>query len=280
MTDTATISPAPTTPDMDTLKAKLKATWMDGNYDYFSRFMESSAVEFLDRLGVPAGATLLDVATGSGQLALIAARRGATVTGVDIATNLVAAARGRAAAEGLDATFDEGDAEALPYPDASFDVVTSLYGAMFAPRPEHVTAELLRVTRPGGTIAMGNWTKEGFVGTMFRTFARFIAPPGMPAPVLWGDEATVRERFGTGLSDLQMTRVLYRFDYPFSPEGVADFFREHYGPTTRAFATLDEQNRAALRTELVTLWSTHNQAIEPGRTVVDAEYLQVVGVRA
>jgi len=280
MTETATINPTPTTPDLDTLKAKLKATWMDGNYDYFSRFMESSAVEFLDRLGVPAGATLLDVATGSGQLALIAARRGAKVTGVDIASNLVAAARGRATAEGLDATFDEGDAEALPYADASFEVVTSLYGAMFAPRPERVAAELLRVTRPGGTIAMGNWTREGFVGRMFRTFARFIAPPGMPAPALWGDEATVRERFGTGLSDLQMTRVMYRFDYPFSPEGVVDFFREHYGPTTRAFATLDEQQRAALRAELVTLWSTHNQATEPGRTLVDAEYLQVVGRRA
>ena len=121
--------------DIDALKTRLKATWMDGNYDYFSRFMESSAVEFLDRLDIPAGASVLDVACGSGQLALVAARRGAKVTGVDIATNAILAARSRANAEGLDARFDEGDAEALPYADASFDVVASLYGAMFAPRP-------------------------------------------------------------------------------------------------------------------------------------------------
>ena len=141
---------------------------MDGNYDYFSRFMESSAVEFLNQLDVPAGALLLDVACGSGQLALIAARRGVKVTGVDIATNAILAARSRAIAEGLDARFDEGDAEALPYADAGFDVVASLYGAMFAPRPERVAAELLRVCRPGGTIAMGNWTPEGSSGRCSR----------------------------------------------------------------------------------------------------------------
>jgi ubiquinone/menaquinone biosynthesis C-methylase UbiE len=195
MTETATTETATTT-DIDALKMRLKATWMDGNYDYFSRFMESSAVEFLDRLRVTPGSSLLDVACGSGQLGLIAARRGARVTGVDIATNAILAARGRANAEGLDARFDEGDAEALPYAQASFDVVASLYGAMFAPRPDRVAAELLRVCRPGGTIAMGNWTKDGFIGQMFKTFARFIAPPGMPAPVLWGEEAVVRERLG------------------------------------------------------------------------------------
>jgi SAM-dependent methyltransferase len=266
--------------DLDALKARLKATWMAGNYDYFSRFMERSAVEFLDRLAVAPGASLLDVACGSGQLGLIAARRGAKVTGVDIATNSIAAARGRAAAEGLDARFDEGDAEALPYPDASFDVVASIYGAMFAPRPEVVASELLRVCRPGGTIAMGNWTKEGFIGSVFKAVARFIAPPGMPSPVLWGDERVVHERFGAGVSDLRLTRVNYRFDYPFGPAEVVDFFRAHYGPTTRAFATLEDDARAALRAELIHLWTSRNQASEPGRTIVDSEYLEVVGVRA
>jgi SAM-dependent methyltransferase len=124
--------------DIDGLKTRLKATWMDGNYDVFSRFMESSAVQFLDRLDIRAGTSLLDVACGSGQLALIAARRGANVTGVDIATNSIEAARGRAAAEGLDAWFDEGDAEALPYAEGRFDVVATIFGAMFAPRPELV----------------------------------------------------------------------------------------------------------------------------------------------
>jgi len=267
-------------PEIDALKARLKATWEDGNYDYFSRFMEAGAVEFLDRLNIPAGATLLDVACGSGQLALIAARRGARVTGVDIAANSIQAARGRASADGIDARFDEGDVEALPYAVASFDVVASLYGAMFAPRPDLTASELLRVCRPGGTIAMGNWTPQGFVGTMFKTFARFIAPSGMPSPVLWGDERTVSERFGAGLSQLRTTRVNYRFDYPFTPEGVVEFFRENYGPTTRAFATLNDTDQAALRTDLINLWSSQNKAVEPGRTVVDAEYLEVVGVRA
>ncbi len=269
-----------TTPDIQALKTRLKATWMDGNYDYFSRFMESSASEFLDRLDIQPGALLLDVACGSGQLALVAARRGARVTGIDIATNSIVAARGRAASEGLEARFDEGDAEELPYPDGTFDIVASMFGAMFAPRPELVAAELMRVCRRGGTIAMANWTKEGFIGQMFKTFARFIAPAGMPSPLLWGDETAVRERFGSGLAQLRLTRVNYRFDYSFGPAEVVEFFRQYYGPTTRAFASLGEADRSALRQALVDLWTAHNQASEPGRTIVDGEYLEVVGIRA
>jgi SAM-dependent methyltransferase len=265
---------------LDGLKTRLKTTWMDGNYDYFSRFMASSAPQFLDPLALSPGTTLLDVACGSGQVALVAAERGLKVTGVDIATNLILAARGRAAAAGLDVQFEEGDAEALPYPDATFDAVATLFGAMFAPRPERAAAELLRVCRPGGIVAMGNWTKEGFVGAMFKTFARFLMPANMPSPVLWGDEAVVRERFGAGVSDLRLTRVLYRFEYPFGPADVVEFFRQYYGPATRAFAALDEAGQAALRGELVRLWSTHNTATETGRTTVDAEYLHVVGTRA
>jgi SAM-dependent methyltransferase len=268
------------TTELDALKSRLKATWMDGNYDRFSRLMESSAVEFLDRLRVPPGARLLDVACGSGQLGLIAARRGAKVTGCDIATNSILAARERAAAAGLDARFDEGDAEDLPYPAASFDVVTSLYGAMFAPRPERVAAELLRVTTPGGRIAMGNWTKDGFIGQMFKIFSRFIAPAGMPAPVLWGDEAVVRERFGTSVSDLRMMRIAYGFDYPFPPAEVVEFFKNNYGPTTRAFAALGEAERSTLRSELVELWTSYNTSCDLSRTQVKAEYLEVVAVRA
>jgi SAM-dependent methyltransferase len=268
------------TPDLTQLKARLKATWMDGNYDYFSRFMASSAVQFLDRLPVAAGTRLLDVACGSGQLALLAAHRGADATGVDISTNWIAAARGRAVADRLPARFDEGDAEDLPYADGAFDVVATLFGAMFAPQPERVAAELLRVCRPGGTIAMANWTPEGFIGQMFATFARFIAPPGMPSPALWGREAVVQERFGSGLSTLQLTRVMYRFDYPFGPAAVVDFFRTYYGPTTRAFAALGEDERAALRRALVDLWSSHNLSTDTSRTIVDGEYLEVVGTRA
>ncbi len=213
-------------PDIGALKARLKATWMDGNYDYFSRFMESSAVEFADRVGVACGDELLDVACGSGQLALIAARRGARVTGVDIATNSVEAARGRAPSEGLDAQFDEGDAEALPYQDGSFDTVATIFGAMFAPRPELVARELVRVCRPGGTIALAHWTRDGFVGKMFAAIGRYVPAAPMPSPVLWGSEEVVRDRFGADAADLRLTRVNYRFDYPVSPAGVVDFFRQ------------------------------------------------------
>jgi SAM-dependent methyltransferase len=274
------MSATSTSVDIDTLKARLKAMWTDGNYDYFSRFMESSAVDFLDRLGVQRGASFLDVACGSGQLGLIAARRGARVTGIDIAANSIEAARARAAAERLDALFDEGDAEALPYADGSFDVVASIYGAMFAPRPELVAAEMRRVCRPGSTIAMGNWTKDGFVGKMFKTIARYVPPPDMPSPTLWGEEHVVRQRFREGISGLRMARVDYRFNYPFEPKDVVEFFRVNFGPTVRAFAALEDEGRAALRGDLVALWASHNQAKVPGRTIVDAEYLDVRAIRA
>jgi hypothetical protein len=151
---------------------------------------------------------------------------------------------------------------------------------MFAPRPELAAAELLRVCRPGGRVALANWTTEGFVGQMFKAIGRFIAPSGMPAPVLWGDERIVRERLGAGLSDLRLTRVNCRFDYPFGPAAVVEFFRENYGPTTRAFATVGETEQVALRGALVDLWTSHNQSGQADRTIVDAEYLDVVGVRS
>ncbi len=273
------MSATSTTPEIESLKAKLKETWMAGDYDIFSRYMEQGAWAFYEQLGLPRGSKLLDVGCGSGQLALCAARDGLSVTGVDIAPNLVRRAQARAKAEGLNARFMEGDAEALPFEDASFEVVTSLIGAMFAPRPELVARELLRVCSPGGTIAMGNWTPEGFVGQMFKTFSKFIAPSGMPAPVLWGDEAVVRERLGHGVSDLRMTRRQYNFTYPFPPAEVVEFFRQYYGPTNRAFASLDESAAGRLREELEALWLLHNRGGHE-LTVVAAEYLEVIANRA
>jgi SAM-dependent methyltransferase len=268
-----------TVPGIEGLKSKLKATWMAGNYDRFSRYMEDGARIFYEQLDIPAGCQLLDVACGSGQVALWAARDGVNAIGLDIAPNLVERAQARARAEGLKARFVVGDAEALPFENGSFDVVTSLIGAMFAPRPEVVARELLRVCSPGGTIAMGNWTAEGFVGQMFKTFARFIAPSGMPAPVLWGNENVVRERLGGGVSDLAMTRRDYLFSYPFPPGEVVELFRECYGPTNRAFASLNETEAERLRQELVALWSLHNRGGDE-LTVVPAEYLEVIAVRA
>lgn len=267
-----------TSAGFDELKMRLKMTWMAGDYDLFCRFMEKDAEQFFRRLGVTAGTRVLDVGCGAGQLALIAARAGARVVGCDIATNWLEHARMRAAAEGLGITFEEGDAEALPYGDAEFDAVVSLIGAMFAPRPELVATELTRVCRPGGMIAMANWTPAGFVGQMFRAISKHIAPSGMPAPVLWGDETTVRHRLREGITDLKFSRHIYHFHYPFPPDAVVDFYRSNYGPMSRAFASLDGYGQEKLRSELVGLWSAHNRA-DGDTTEVDGEYLQVVATR-
>ncbi len=264
--------------DIDRLKIRLKEIWTAGDYDRFSRYMEGSAREFYERLDIAPGNQLLDVACGSGQLALMAAKDGMDVTGVDIASTLVERARARAQAEGLKVRFEEADAEALPFDDVRFDVVVSLIGAMFAPRPDHVAKELLRVCAPGGTIAMVNWTPQGFIGQMFKTIAKFISPSGMPSPVLWGDEPTVRERLGHGLSQLSLTRRHYLFSYPFPPTEVVEFFRRYYGPINRAFASLDDEGQTRLRQELEMLWAAHNRA-GADCTTVFAEYLEVIGIR-
>jgi len=265
---------------METLKTRLKSMWMAGDFGQIAKSIESSADEFIARLELKLGDRVLDIACGSGNLAIPAARAGATVIGVDIATNLIEQARARAAAEGLSIQFDEGDAEKLPYDDASFDVVVSMYGAMFAPRPELVAAELLRVCRPGGRIAMANWTPEGFIGQMFKVTGKHVPPPPtMPSPIKWGDEATVRERLSDGVTDLKFTRQMCPFKYPFPPEEVVEFFRMYYGPTQRAFDALDEDGQAALRKDLNQHWSENNRATD-GTTHTEAEYLEVLATRA
>ena len=266
--------------EMDALKAKLRATWSAGDFGEIARFLAAEGEDFVNRIGVKPGSKVLDVACGTGNLALPAARLGADVTGVDIAPNLVEQARANAAREGLKAQFDEGDAEALPYADASFDTVVTMYGAMFAPRPELVAAELLRVTRPGGRIAMGNWTPTGFIGQMFKIAAGYVPPPaGMTSPVLWGKDDVVRERFGDGVSDIKTTPRIVKFAFPFSPAEVVEHFRVYYGPTNKAFAALDETKQAALRKDLEELWTKNNTETD-GTTSADCEYLEVVATRA
>lgn len=265
-------------PGLDELKTRLHNTWTTGDYGRFSRYMERDAEAFYRRLPIKPGAELLDVGCGAGQLSLIAARAGAHVTGCDIAPNWLAQARRSAVAEGLTITFEEGDAEALPYADATFDAVVSLIGAMFAPRPDLVAAELTRVCRPGGIIAMANWTAPGFVGQMFKIIAKHISPGGMPSPLLWGDEPTVRERLRSGIANVECSRHLYELSYPFSPSDVVEFFRENYGPMTRAFSSIGVEAQRQLRDELTQLWSHHNRSTD-GTTRVDAEYLQVIAVR-
>lgn len=267
------------TPEMGTLKTRLKAMWMSGDYAEFAKPMEPGALEFLRRLGLPRGTKLLDVGCGAGQTAIPAARAGARVTAVDIATNWVEHTRSRARNEGLDVQVEEGDAEELAQPNDAFDVVLSMFAAMFAPRPEHVAAELVRVCRPGGRIVMANWTPQGFVGQMFAIIGRYVPPPAMPSPLLWGVEDTLRERFAGRVSSLEITRRLYPFEYPFGPARVADFFRAHYGPTHRAFAALDAARQNEMRDELVSMWSKLNLA-DDSTTRFDGEYLELIAVRA
>jgi len=268
------------TAEMQALKTRLKTVWMAGDYGHFAKYMEPSALNFLARLPLKPETRMLDVACGAGQIAIPAARAGAWVTGIDIATNLIEQARARAQAEGLNARFDEGDAEMLPYADASFELVTTLIGAMFAPQPHRVAAELVRVCKPHGRIVMGNWTPDGFVGQMFKIIGKHVPPPPlMPAPVQWGVDVIVRERLRDGVADLRMTKRIYLFDYPFPPAEVVEFFRVYYGPTNRAFAALPEEGQTALRRDLENLWTQHNRATN-GTTQVEAEYLEVVATRA
>jgi SAM-dependent methyltransferase len=268
------------TPEMSALKARLKAIWMAGDYGNFARYLEPGALEFLARLQVAPGTSMLDVGCGAGQIAIPAAHAGVRVTGVDIAANSIGQARARAHTEGVDVRFEEGDAEALDFPDASFDLVVSLIGAMFAPRPELVAAELVRVCRPSGRIVMANWTPEGFVGQMFKTIGKYVPPPPlMPSPLLWGSETVVRERFRHGIAALQLTSRMYPFAYPFAPAEVVEHFRTYYGPANRAFSALDASGQADLRRDLEQLWTQHNRATD-GTTRYEAEYLEVVAVRA
>lgn len=268
------------TSEFDALKSRLKATWMAGDFGQIARYTEPSAREFIERRVISSALDVLDVACGTGNLSIPAARAGARVTGIDIAPNLLEQARERAGQEHLTAHFEEGDAEALPYPDASFDLVVSMFGAMFAPRPDRVAAELARVCRPGGTVAMANWTSGGFIGQLFRTTGARVPPPaGMPSPILWGDEATVRERLRDGFPEIVTTPSVTVFKFPFSVAETVEFFRLFYGPTQRAFGALSEADQSLLRADLEHLWSEHNRA-DDGTTLVESEYLEVVARRS
>jgi SAM-dependent methyltransferase len=262
----------------DLLTERARATWTSGDFGRIAKGYQRGAAEFIERLRLLPGEPVLDVACGTGNLTLPAARTGATVAGVDIAPNLIAQAQANAAGEGLPVVFEVGDAERLRYADAAFRTVVTMFGAMFAPRPERAAAELLRVTRPRGRVAMANWTPTGFVGEMLKATVRFVPPPGgAPSPLLWGTEEAVRERLGGGCTSIAFERRLITFEYPFGPAEVVEYFRLWYGPTLRAFATLDEAGREGLRAELERLWTDRNEATD-GTTLVRSEYLEVIAV--
>ncbi len=263
------------TSEMEQLKTRLQATWASGDFGRIAAAYAPGAAEFVDRLAVKPGNVVLDVACGTGNLAIPAAKRGADVIGLDIVPDLIEQARANAATEGVAAEFEIGDAESMPYEDGAFDVVMSMFGAMFTPRPIVVAAELKRVCKPGGFIAMANWTPAGFIGHMFRTTGKHVPPPAsMPSPLLWGDEETVRERFGTGVADLRMEPREIDFVLPFGPVETVEHFRNFYGPIRKAFEFLDADAQSALRRDLEELWAANNRA-QDGSTRVVSEYLEV-----
>lgn len=271
----------PSAPSLTAIKARQKATWESGDFGQIARTIETVAEEFMARLPLRRELQVLDVACGTGNLAIIAARHGGVVSGIDIAANLIEQARSRATRSGLRINFQEADAEALPFDDDLFDLTVSMFGVMFTPQPEIAAAELQRVTKPGGQIALANWTPEGFIGKMFKVFKAHLPPPpaGVPSPMTWGDEAMVRERLETGFTDVRLTRRIALMRYPFPPTESVEFFRQYYGPTNRAFASLAPSAQAALRHDLVELQTAHNIAAAPGTTEVAAEYLEVIATK-
>ena len=265
-------------PNLTAIKDRQQKTWTSGNYARVGNTLVIMGELLCEAVDVHAGDKVLDVATGSGNTAISAARRFCDVTGIDYVPELIEDARKRAEVEGMEITFEVGDAEDLPYPDASFDVVLSTLGVMFAPNQEKVAEELLRVCPPGGKIGLANWTPDGFIGNMFRTLGKHVPPPpGIKPPPLWGTEERLRELLGEDIASLEVTRRSYMFRYP-SAEHFVEYFRSYYGPTLKAFESLDPDGQEALAEDLMQLlehWNTSGDAT----LIVPSDYLEVVAVR-
>jgi len=261
-------------PPLQQLKQMAKTTWMAGDFGEIARYNEDAGIAFIERLGLTPGARVLDVGCGTGNQSLPAARKGARVTAIDIAPNLLAQAVQRARAEKLDIEFREGDAEEMPFADGEFDVVMSAFAAIFAPRPGKVASELLRVCRRPGLIAMANIKPSSFLAAQFAVTARYVPPPpGFIPPVLWGDEAVVRQRFGPNVQIETSTQIM-RMDLPFTLAEAVAHSRKHVGPIHMAFARLDEAKQKALEADFLTVWSQFNRGDEH-HTIVENEFLEV-----
>jgi len=266
-------------PDITAIKARQRQTWASGDYHVIASIIVPVAERLADTLELLAAERVLDVATGSGNAAIAAARRMCDVTGVDYVPALLDRGRLRAAAEGLPITFEEGDAEALPAADASFDVVLSTFGVMFAPDQEQAARELLRVCRPGGRIGLANWTPEGWIGDMLRVVGRHVPPPaGLRPTTRWGTEDGVRELLGDGVASLRMNRQSFAWRFA-SADQYLSLFRKFYGPTVKAFEALDDDGQQALARDLIDCLDRYANVVD-GTLLVPAEYLEVVAERA
>jgi SAM-dependent methyltransferase len=265
-------------PDLAAVKQRQQQTWASADYAAVAARIVPMAEGLAQNAGLRAGDRVLDVATGSGNAALAAARCGCEVTGIDYVPALLERARARAAAERLEVEFAEGDAEHLAFPDASFDAVLSCLGVMFTPDQERAAAELVRVCKPGGTIGLVNWTPAGFIGQLLRTVGGHVPPPaGVRPPPQWGTEERLGELLGDAVSRLDIQRRTFVFRFR-SPDDFATFFRDNYGPVHKAFGALDEPGRERLYDDLTALAREHDREEGPS-VAMPAEYLEVVATR-
>ena len=261
--------------DLAAIKTKQRGMWSSGDFSVIGTTLQEVGESLCEAVDLGAGSTVLDVACGNGNAALAAARRFCNVTGLDYVPALLARAEQRAAAEGVIVTFVEGDAEALPFEDASFDVALSTYGVMFAPDQERTARELMRVVREGGAIGLANWTPEGFVGRMLKTVGKHVPPPaGVASPIYWGSEARLSELF-KGVSSLRVERRHFVFRYG-SANHFITVFRDYYGPTYKAFGALDDAGKIRLTEDLRALITEFGRSTRSGALAIPAEYLEVV----
>jgi ubiquinone/menaquinone biosynthesis C-methylase UbiE len=278
----STPSSAPTpelvAPDFAAIKARQQATWASGDFAVIGVTLQIVGEALAEAADIRAGEAVIDIAAGNGNATLAAARRFATVVSADYVPALLENGRARAAAEGLAVDFREADAEALPFPDASFDVAMSTFGVMFAPDHVRAAREMLRVVRGGGRIGMANWTPKGFVGKLFKTVGRHVPPPaGLASPALWGTEDHLRELFGNDASSIHAERKMFNFRYA-SAAHMLQVFRNYYGPVHKAFAALDTDAAKALAHDMTQLLDQFNRA-GPDSLVVPGQYLEVVVTR-
>jgi ubiquinone/menaquinone biosynthesis C-methylase UbiE len=264
--------------DLEAVKERQQTMWASGDFHAVAALIQPVAEDLCEAVDLRADWRVLDVATGSGNAALAAARRGCDVVGIDYVPALLARGRRRAEAEGLDIDLVEGDAESIPFPDASFDAVLSVYGAMFAPDHEKTFAELARVCRPGGRIGLATWTPDGFIGEMLKVVGTHVPPaPGVASPLLWGTEAYLTEMLGDFVDALACTERTFSFRFR-SAEAFVEFFRTYYGPTLKAFEAVGDAGRDALFGDLVALVRRH-AGTSSGPVTIPATWLETVAVR-
>lgn len=265
--------------DLEAVKERQQTMWASGDFHAVAALIQPVAEDLCEAVDLRADWRVLDVATGSGNAALAAARRGCDVVGIDYVPALLARGRRRAEAEGLDIDLVEGDAESIPFPDASFDAVLSVYGAMFAPDHEKTFAELARVCRPGGRIGLATWTPDGFIGEMLKVVSTHVPPaPGVASPLLWGTKAYVGSMFGDTIDGLGCRERTFTFRFR-SAVGFVEYFRDYYGPTLKAFEAVGDGGADELFSDLVALVRKHAGTSE-GPVAIPATWLETVATRA